>query len=462
MNGTYRIAGGHRLSGTVLPIQNKNSLMAALPAAVMCGGPVRFRDLPATSDVETFLSIYRHWGAVVEEDGNDVTIDCRPVASYRVDAGLGARFRAPVLFAGPLLARFGVAELPMPGGCRLGQRALETHIAAFRTLGVAVEEAGGYLRFTAPRGGRRSRSVWLPEASVTATENVAMYAAGTGTTVEIIDAACEPHVRDLLDLLCDLGAHIAGVNTNRLTVTGGIDGRSATVDFRPSPDHVDISGFIVAAGMTGGRIRIRGANLPDIMTGLIDWFERFGIDVTPDGPDLIADGAGDLFLNAELLPSAADGLPKLAVRPWPGFPTDVLPVMVSLACKMHGRILFQNWMYEHGLSFVHQLNQLGADIEVLDSQRVVVPETPARFHGGEVTPPEVIQSVKALFLAALADPAETVIHGTDILRRRYPDVLTVYRSLGAEIEKVGGRNGHRRNGHAISAAGLPIDAGARL
>ena len=159
------------------------------------------------------------------------------------------------------------------------------------------------------------------------------------------------------------------------------------------------------------------------------------------------------------------------MRPWPGFPTDVLPVMVSLACKMNGRILFQNWMYEHGLNFVHQLNQLGADIELLDSQRVVVPEPPARFHGGEVTPPEVIQSVKALFLAALADPAETVIHGTDILRRRYPDVLAVYRSLGAEIEHVhmpngpvtphgtGVHNGHNGNG-SLGRVDLPTDIGA--
>ena len=128
-------------------------------------------------------------------------------------------------------------------------------------------------------------------------------------------------------------------------------------------------------------------------------------------------------------------------------------------------------MYEHGLNFVHQLNQLGADIELLDSQRVVVPEPPARFHGGEVTPPEVIQSVKSLFLAALADPAETVIHGTDILRRRYPDVLAVYRSLGAEIEHVhvpsgpvaphgtGARNGHSGNG-SLGGVDLPTDIGA--
>ena len=153
--------------------------MAALPVAVMCNRPVRFRDLPATSDVETFLAIYRRWGAVIEEDGKDLTIDCRPVDSFRVDADLGSRFRAPVLFVGPLLARFGVAELPMPGGCRLGHRALETHIAAFRALDVQIEEAGGYLRFTAKRGHRSSRTLWLPEASVTATENIAMYAAGT-------------------------------------------------------------------------------------------------------------------------------------------------------------------------------------------------------------------------------------------------------------------------------------------
>lgn len=456
MNGTYRIVGGRRLEGTVVPIQNKNSLMAALPAAVMWSGPVRFRDLPATSDVETFLSIYRRWGAVIEKNGRDISINCHPVHSYRIDADLGSRFRAPILFVGPLLARFGVAELPMPGGCRLGQRALETHVAAFRKLGATVEEDGDYLRFTAPTHNPQSRTIWLSEASVTATENIAMYAAGTGTAVQIVDAACEPHVRDLIDLLSDQGATVSGINTNRLTVTGNIKSTATTIDFRPSPDHVDISGFIVAAGITGGRIRIRGANLPDIMTGLIDWFERFGIRITPDGADLIADGSNELQLDASLLPSAAPGLPKLAVRPWPGFPTDVLPVMVALACKMRGRILFQNWMYEHGLQFVHQLNQIGADIEVLDSQRIMVPEPPTRFHGGEVTPPEVIQSVKALFLAALTEPTETIIHGTDILRRRYPDILNVYRSLGAQIDKV-----NSENDAGIAATGKPIDIPAR-
>ena len=205
---------------------------------------------------------------------------------------------------------------------------------------------------------------------------------------------------------------------------------------------------------------IRGGNAPRLVAGMATWFRAFGIELQSCGADLRVAAPERLQVRPEFLPLAGRDLPKLAVRPWPGFPVDVLPVMVTLACKSHGAILFQNWMYEHGLSFVHQLNQLGADIEVLDSQRVVVPEAPARFGGGEVMPPEVIQSVKALFLAALADPAETVIHGTDILRRRYPDIMTVYRSLGAQIEKVGARNGHRRNGHALSAAGLPMDAGA--
>ncbi|GAG14811.1 unnamed protein product, partial [marine sediment metagenome] len=208
--------------------------------------------------------------------------------------------------------------------------------------------------------------------------------------------------------------------------------------FKPSPDFVDIAGYMVAVAVTDGRIVIKGANVPKIVDGLINWFELFGLRVERKRQDLVVSLARPLKINLKgsEIPLAAPGLPKLSPRPWPGFPVDVIPVMATLACKTKGRFLLQNWMYESGLEFARELSSLGADIYISDPQRVII-HGPVTFKGGEVMPPQVIQAAKAIFLAALADEAETTIHGVSILQRRYPDIFREYRKLGAKIEKVG-------------------------
>ena len=193
---------------------------------------------------------------------------------------------------------------------------------------------------------------------------------------------------------------------------------------------------MVAAAITNGRIVIKGADIPEIVDGLVNWFELFGVRVTRKNGSLVVSLSRPLEMDlaGSEVPLAAPGLPKLSPRPWPGFPADVIPVMATLACKAKGRLLLQNWMYESGLEFVRELSSMGANIFISDPQRVVI-EGPVRFTGGEVMPPGVIQATKAVFLAALADDAETTIHGVGILQRRYPNIFKEYRSLGAKIEK---------------------------
>ncbi len=448
MNGTFRIRGGKTLNGTVRPIPNKNSLLGALPAAMLNCEGVTFHDLPETTDVETFLEIYRRLGARVVRTGDTTHIDCSNVNSYRVDLELGRKLRGAFMLVGPLLSRFGVAEVPLPGGCKLGARSVSVHINAFKSLGVTVEECDGYLRFTAPPQCAPQYSVWLLEASVTATTNVAMYAVGKQCSIDIVDASCEPHVCDVLRLLQDLGGRFEGIGTNHLRILGAEPLGSG--HFHASPDHVDIAGYFVAAAVTSGTLRVQGANLPEIMTGIINWFRLFGLAIEAEGNDLVVHGDSELVLQKHEFPLAGRDLPKLSVRPWPGFPVDILPVMVTLACKTWGSILIQNWMYESGFDFVRELNYLGAEIYVSDPQKIIVLDPVVRFTGGEVAAPGIIQGTKAIFLAALADEAETVMHGTDILRRRYPDILTNYCKLGADIEYIGKR--HNGNGKLASPA----------
>ena len=433
MNGTFKISGGRPLVGEVKPILNKNSLLGALPLAVMQCGGIAYKNLPQTTDVEALLEIYKKWGATIETVGTNFTqIDSTGVKSWAVDTEIGRKLRGAFSFVGPLLSRFGQAEVPIPGGCKLGSRSVSVHVNAFKSLGVNVEEKQGSLRFSVPKKTPKTSTVWLLEASVTATLNIAMYAAGIESEVEIIDAASEPHVTDVLKTLVRMGAKVKGIGTNRIVVKGTKDLKPT--EFVASPDFVDVAGFCVASAITDGNITIKDANQPDIMDGILKWMELFGVHILRKGKDLVVSGSS-LELQLDQFPLYGKDLPKFVVRPWPGFPVDILPVMVTLATKTRGTMLFQNWMYESGFDFVRELNYLGAEIFISDPQKIIVMEPKVEYHGGEVAAPGIIQGTKAIFLAALADPVETIVHGTDILRRRYPNILETYLNLGADIER---------------------------
>ncbi len=430
-----KIVGGNELRGEVMPIPNKNSIVSSLPAALLTDEKVVYENVPKTSDVAKILKILELLGAKIETKGESVEIVCSEVASYTVDPVLGGEFRGSLMFAGPLLARFGRAVIPMPGGCLLGFRSISAHVDAFEKAGVKIEQEGEKVIFTKNTKQVGSRQIWQYEASVTATENLAMYAAGIEEDIEIIDAAAEPHVSDTLKLLGQMGATIEGIGTNRLRIKGKKDLRGGI--FKAGPDFVDIAGYMAAVGVAGGEIRIKDANIWEVTGGLVNWFRAFGVEVEEVGKDLvIRKNLVPRYKFQEMgIPMAGPDLPKLVPRPWPGFPVDVIPVMATLACKTEGRLLLQNWMYEAGFDFVRELNAMGADIVMMDPQRLLI-QGPIKFKGGELTPPAVIQATKAIFLAALADDVETTIHGTDILQRRYPNILEVYRGLGANIEVV--------------------------
>jgi UDP-N-acetylglucosamine 1-carboxyvinyltransferase len=430
---TLKVIGGKKLTGEIEPIPNKNSLVAALPAALLSDQDVVFFKVPQTSDVEKILKVIVMLGAKVTRDIEKVTINAADLNSYVIDPELGSQMRATLMFAGPLLARFGKAVVPMPGGCELGMRSISAHVDAFTKAGVKVYREGPNVVFEAPSEVKTDYRVWQIEASVSATENLAMYCAGIDAEVSIIDAACEPHVSDLMRLLTAMGAKVDGVGSNLLKIKG--TRKFKTAEFLAGPDFVDIAGLFVAAAVTRGRITVKNAYVPEIVDGLIDWFRLFNVEIEVRDKDIVVDGVKDLRIDTENsgFPLAAVNLPKLVPRPWPGFPVDVIPVMAVIASRTKGRLLLQNWMYESGLEFVRELNAIGADIFVADPQRIII-NGPVKFTGGDVTPPSVIQAVKAVFLASLCDDVTTTIHGVEILKRRYPNIFEEYRSLGANLE----------------------------
>ncbi|RJR27351.1 UDP-N-acetylglucosamine 1-carboxyvinyltransferase [candidate division WWE3 bacterium] len=428
-----KVNGGFKLNGTVTPIANKNSIVAALPASILIKGKTVYKNVPKSTDVDKILSILRDLGAVVNDvDYNNLTVDCTNVKSWEVNSQSSNKFRGSIMFAGPLLARFGKAKIPLPGGCVLGKRSIAAHLDVFKGCGIKTEYGKDSVTFSVTRKLKNVR-IWQLEASVTATENFAMFAAGTDGVFELIDAACEPHVSEVLTLLENMGAKISGVGSNKILITGTKELKGTT--YTPGPDVIDIVGYITAAALTKGKILIKNANVPDIVDGVIQYLTKFNIKITESGKDLLVDGTKPLKIDLvnSGIPLAGDDLPKFSPRPWPGFPVDALPQIVALGCKLDGRILIQNWMYESGLEFSREILSMGGNVFMCDPQKIIV-SGPAKLKNSEVFPPDVIQAIMALFLLALSDPVETTINNAQFLLRRYPNIIRDYTKLGAKIK----------------------------
>src|SRR5919109_59662 len=284
----FVIDGGVPLRGTVFPAGNKNGALPILAASVLTAEEVVVRNVPRIRDVEAMLRVLRGIGVSVEwRDDNELCLCAAGVdGDAQIDREHATRIRASFLLAGPLLARFGRADMPPPGGDVIGRRRLDPHLDAFRSLG-AVYEAGRDILISAPNGGLRAGEVFMDEPSVMATENALMAAAMTPGTTVIGNAACEPHVQDLARMLLKMGADIQGIGSNVITVNGAERLHGCAHDV--APDHIEIGSFMALAGVTGGELRIKDTVPGDLrMIRLV--FERLGLRTELDGNEVIVPG----------------------------------------------------------------------------------------------------------------------------------------------------------------------------
>ncbi len=436
------VNGGKPLFGKVKPIPNKNAILTLLPASILTSKTVVYKNVPKSPDVLKMIEILKILGAKIkvpknwrEDKGGTININTKTINSYKIDYGTGKKFRASILLAGPLLARFGKVFLPLPGGCSLGARSIATHIDNFKKMGAHIKykKEGVLIEIKTPP---KNVFIWQTETSVTATENLILYLSGIKEKNTIFNAASEPHVTQLEKMLIKMGVSIRGVGSNKLQIQGNktrnIKGTTVHID----PDFVDITGLIIAASITKGKMTIVNSYKQEIMGGIIQILRKFGVNIKIRDKDIIIDGEKqelNILKHLDELPLAKKGLPKIVAQPWPGFPVDALPALVVLACKSKGEVLIQNWMYETGLHFANILNSMGANIFISDPQRIIV-KGPVTFKGEFVTAPGIIQATYALFLAALSTKEKTVIEGAEILKRRYPNIFKLYRKLGAKIQ----------------------------
>jgi UDP-N-acetylglucosamine 1-carboxyvinyltransferase len=354
-----------------------------------------------------------------------VTLVTPRLRTAKIPAELAAKMRTSFLFAGPLLARAGRASLPPPGGDAIGHRRLDTHFAGFRALGAKATAGRKTLRF---RGELRGAKILLDEASVTATENILMASVlAKGRTV-IYNAASEPHIVDLANMLNAMGAKVSGAGTNLLTVDGveSLGGCTARVGC----DYIEAGSYVVAAAVTGGELTLTGIDAEPFAV-IEGAFRRFGVTWTIDARERTLRYVPKKRLKMRY--DLGDAIPSVADGPWPAFPSDLMSVLIVLATQTRGTCLFFEKMFESRLYFVDSLRQMGAKIVQCDPHRVVV-TGPSQLYGGTFSSPDIRAGI-ALVIAALAAKGQSTILDAEVVDRGYVAVEEELSALGANIER---------------------------
>jgi UDP-N-acetylglucosamine 1-carboxyvinyltransferase len=424
---TFVIEGGVPLSGTVRPAGNKNAALPTLAACLLTADPITLENVPRIRDVEAMIALLVDIGVEVEWlDRNTVRVWAAEVARTRLDADLCTRIRASILLAGPLLARFGTAEVPPPGGDVIGRRRVDTHLMAFSALGADVEATREY-RLRAPDG-LTGADMHLDEASVTGTENAIMAAVLARGTSVVRNAACEPHVQDLCRLLNAMGADIQGVGSNVLTITG-VE-RLNGCRYRLGADHIEVASFIGLAAVTGGDLVIEDAAVEHLRS-IRHGFSRLGVEIECDTQlDRVRVAPGQ---ELRIVDDVHAQIPKLEDGPWPMFPADLTSIAIAVATQATGTVLIFEKMFENRLIFTDKLVSMGARIILCDPHRAVV-TGPARLYGERMASPD-IRAGMAMLIAALCAEGTSRIGNVGEIDRGYERIDERLRGLGARIER---------------------------
>jgi UDP-N-acetylglucosamine 1-carboxyvinyltransferase len=433
---SFVIEGGHPLEGAIRPIGNKNAALPLLATCLLTDETVTLHNVPDIGDVRTMLQILSGLGVDVNAQGSTIQLSARGVNSTQPDADLFAQIRGSLTLMGPMLARHGHFQVnSSAGGDDIGRRRIDTHIQVFEALGAELLHNGRF-ELRAPAG-LRSYDILMDETSVTATENAVMAAALAHGTTILRNAASEPHVQDVCNLLVKMGCHIEGIGSNTLTVHGqkALKGGEFTI----SPDFIEVGSYIGLGAITPGELRIQGV-VPDHLRMMEMVFKnRLGVrmhlerdfeSTASNAHVLVVENDQELRIRSDF----GGAVPKIDDAPWPAFPPDLMSIAVVIATQAEGTVIIHEKMYESRLYFVDKLISMGAQIIQCDPHRVVI-VGPRLLHGQPVSSPD-IRAGMALVLAALAAEGVTTIGNVEQIDRGYQNIDETLRNLGARIERV--------------------------
>ncbi|MFP4644674.1 MAG: UDP-N-acetylglucosamine 1-carboxyvinyltransferase [Spirochaetales bacterium] len=420
----FRIEGGFPAKGRIRASGNKNAALPCIAATILSDEPVILRNIPEIQDVKVIFEVLESIGVEVQREQHGVyRVHASNITTSSIPAQQAARIRASILLAGPMLARTGRITLPPPGGDVIGRRRLDTHFLALRGLGAHLEADGVfYLRANKLVGD----TLFLDEASVTATENAIMAAVLSEGRTVIENAASEPHVQDLCRMLESMGASISGIGSNILTIDGV--SKLHGTDFRIGSDYMEIGSLIGLAAITRGDLIIDDAQ-PDHLKMIRLAFNKLGIHWERDGESIhIASGQ-----SLTVVPDIGGMIPRIDDSPWPGFPADLISIMIVVATQAVGTTLMHEKMYESRMYFVDRLIEMGARIILCDPHRAVV-SGPSRLRGSELVSPDV-RAGMAMLIAALSAEGTSVISNVYQIERGYEDLCGRLQGLGLRIER---------------------------
>jgi UDP-N-acetylglucosamine 1-carboxyvinyltransferase len=434
--GSFKISGGNKLKGELIPQGAKNEALQILSAVLLTADEVIIHNIPNIIDVNKLIDLLKDLGVKVSKlkkegswsfKADDLDLNFLNSKEFRKK---GAALRGSIMIIGPLLTRFGKGYIPSPGGDKIGRRRLDTHFIGFEKLGAKFEYLKDENFYKVKAGKLTGNYMLLEEASVTGTANIVMAATMAKGTTTIYNAACEPYVQQLCNMLVSMGAKISGIGSNLLTIDGveSLNGCTHTL----LPDMIEVGSFMALAALTESEITIKGAGIKQL--GLIPLtFEKLGMSF------IIKDD--DIFIPSQRhyeIESFIDGsMLTIADAPWPGLTPDLLSVILVMATQAKGNVLIHQKMFESRLFFVDNLIDMGAQIILCDPHRATVMGLDRRMplRGIQMTSPDIRAGV-SLLIAALSAQGTSTIHNIEQIDRGYQNIEKRLNALGADIERI--------------------------
>ena len=420
------IRGGNRLSGTIPISGAKNSALTLIPCALLTEEPVTLRNLPRLADIDGFQHLMNQFGVTTviqgtrpEDFGRVMSMEATRITSTVAPSDLVRKMRASILVLGPMLARMGEATVSLPGGCAIGDRPIDLHLQALQAFGAEIELTAGYVKAIAPQGGLPGGEFDFPVVSVGATENAVMAAVLAKGTCRLFNAAREPEIVDLCNLLVAMGAEIEGIGTSDLTIHGVKRLHGAT--YRVMADRIEAGSYACAAAITGGDVFLEGANAGE-MQATIHALRNIGVTVEE------AKNGIRVAVEGPLKPA------NLTTAPYPGLATDMQAQLMALVCKAEGTSVLKETIFENRYMHVPELRRMGADIET--EGRTAIVKGVERLTGAEVMATDLRASM-SLIIAALASEGESTVRRIYHLDRGYERLEEKLQLVGADIQRVG-------------------------
>lgn len=413
----FQITGGTQLNGEVTISGAKNAVLPILSASILASTPMTLHNVPNLKDVATLADLLRGMGAKIDVDGNTLHIDPTGIDNFCAPYELVRTMRASILVLCPLVARFGEAEVSLPGGCAIGSRPVNLHISGLEAMGATVDVLEGYIRATSER--LQAAEITMEKVSVTGTENLLMAAVLADGQVTINNAAREPEVTDLAYCLLAMGAKIEGIGTDTLIVEG-VE-RLQGCEYTIMPDRIETGTYLAAAAITGGRIKALNA-APNTLNAVLDKFKEAGAKIT----------TGDDWIELDMTNRKLKAI-DIHTDPYPAFPTDMQAQFMAMNAVSHGIGVVVETIFENRMMHVAELMRMGANIR-LEGNTAIVAGMP-RLYGAPVMATDLRASA-CLILAALAAKGITIIDRIYHTDRGYENVEQKLTALGAQIERI--------------------------